>query len=267
MEVVMKVLASDYDGTLRTAQLVDVEDVKAIQKFRAAGNVFGIVTGRSMESISMEIQRNALEFDFIVANNGGVIYDKDLQKLECIYMDFNKALDIIAYIKTLECVSFVINDGYHRYKILVDANQIDHKYGDMPGVEDQEETILDRGKIAQLVISLNDTVLADEIAQYINTNFRGYALAYVNVNCVDIVPSGVSKAQGLYYMENHLDLAHDDIYAIGDSFNDLPMIEEFHGCAVEHARSAIKDRAAYVFKSVSNCIEALMKEDEHAHRS
>lgn len=256
----MKVLASDYDGTLRTAEMVDEDDVKAIQKFRAAGNVFGIVTGRSMESVNVEIDKNALEFDFIVANNGGVIYDKDLQKLECIYMDFNKALDIIAYIKTLECVSFVINDGYHRYKITVDGNQIDHKYGNMPDIEDQEETILDRGKVAQLVISLNDAMLADEIARYINTNFRGYATAYVNVNCVDIVPAGVSKAEGLFYMENHLALSHDDIYAIGDSFNDLPMIEEFHGCAVEHARSVIKDRAAYVYKSVGSCIEALMKE-------
>lgn len=102
----MKILASDYDGTLRTEELVDINDVHAIHEFRAAGNMFGLVTGRSMESIQTEIQKNKIEFDFIVANNGGVIYDRDFQRLQVLYMDFNKALDIIAYIKTLDCVSF-----------------------------------------------------------------------------------------------------------------------------------------------------------------
>lgn len=53
----MKILASDYDGTLRTEELVDINDIHAIQEFRKAGNVFGLVTGRSMESIQMEIEK------------------------------------------------------------------------------------------------------------------------------------------------------------------------------------------------------------------
>lgn len=42
----MKILASDYDGTLRTEELVDINDVHAIHEFRAAGNMFGLVTDR-----------------------------------------------------------------------------------------------------------------------------------------------------------------------------------------------------------------------------
>lgn len=71
----MKVLASDYDGTLRTGEMVDTKDVEAIHAFREQGNAFGLVTGRSMESIKKEIERNGFEFDFIIANNGGVVYD------------------------------------------------------------------------------------------------------------------------------------------------------------------------------------------------
>lgn len=253
----MKVLASDYDGTLRTGKTVDAKDIAAIAKFRAAGNLFGLVTGRSMESIQKEIAVNQFGFDFLVANNGGVVYDKDFQKLQCLYMDFDKALDIIAYIKTLDCVSFVINDGFYRYKIKVDDSQIDHKYGDMLEVT-QEEEVLDRGKIAQLVISLNDQQLAHEITEYLNTEFKGYVVAYTNVNCVDIVPVGVSKAEGLYVIENYLELNHEDIYAIGDSYNDLPMIEEFHGCCVAHAQDEILQAATKVYDSVGDAIEDLM---------
>lgn len=255
----MKILASDYDGTLRTEEMVDCNDIHAIQEFRKAGNLFGLVTGRSMESIQKEVEVNQIEFDFIVANNGGVIYDRDFHQLQCLYMDFNKALDIIAYIKTLDCVSYVINDGFYRYKFSVDENQIDHKYGNMADTSEREEDILDRGKISQLVISLNDALLAEEIARYINANFIGYAIAYVNVHCVDIVPAGVSKADGLYFIEQHMGLNHDDVYVIGDSFNDISMIEEFHGCAMAHARSAITSLAEHVFISMEECIAYLMK--------
>lgn len=250
----MKVLASDYDGTLRVSEFVSKEDVNAIRQFRKEGNLFGIVTGRSMESLQIEIDRNNLEYDFIITNNGGVLYDGVGNLLECKYMNFDRSLDIIAYIKTLDCASFVINDGYHRFKINVNEEQIDHKYAQMPNMENKEEEVLDRGKIAQLVISLNNDVLANEVARHINVNFKGYACAYVNVNCVDIVPEGVSKAEGLYYMEDELNLVHEDIYAIGDSFNDVPMLEEFHGCTLHHARSVIKEQAEHVFDSVGECI-------------
>lgn len=255
----MKIVASDYDGTLRIAQFVDKKDLDEISAFRKAGNMFGIVTGRSMESIKTEIEVNGIAFDFIVANNGGVIYDSNFNKLQCLYMDFNKALDIISYIKSLDCASFVINDGYHRYKFSIDTTQVDTKYSNMPDLSNREEEVLDNGKIAQLVISLNDSELADEIANYININFRGYAVAYVNINCVDIVPEGVSKAQGLYFIEQAFSLEHDEIYTIGDSFNDLPMIEEFHGFAVSHARTRIKDAAQGVYTSVGECIADVRK--------
>lgn len=250
----MKVLASDYDGTLRVAAYVSEEDKQAIHEFRTKGNHFGIVTGRSIESLKDEINANQLEYDFIITNNGGVIYDKDLQLLQCLYMDFDKALDIITYIKTLDCVSYVINDGYHRYKFMINEDQVDHKYGNVKESAEKQETVLDRGKIAQLVISVNDSMLADEIANTINHQFKGYAIAYVNVNCVDIVPEGVSKAEGLYYIENEMEYDHEQIYAIGDSFNDLPMLEEFHGCTMMHARTVIKEQVEHIYDSVADCI-------------
>ena len=255
----MKIVASDYDGTLRTEMYVDKKDIESIKRFRKEGNMFGIVTGRSMESIKKEIEVNDIQFDFIVANNGGVIYDRNFQKLQCLYMDFHKALDIITYIKSLDCASYVINDGYHRFKFAVDPSQEDTKYGNMPDNNAHEEDVLDNGKIAQLVVSLNDGVLANEIAHYINTNFRGYAVAYVNVHCVDIVPDGVSKAEGLYFIEQEYALDHDSIYTIGDSFNDLPMLKEFHGNAVAHALDVIQEVAENVYVSVGELIEEVSK--------
>ena len=72
------ILASDYDGTLRTKEFVDPYDVEMIEKWQKAGHTFIIVTGRSMQTFEVEMKRNRLRPDFVVANNGGALYDLSL---------------------------------------------------------------------------------------------------------------------------------------------------------------------------------------------
>ena len=55
-ELNMKLLATDYDGTLRYAQDVMPEDLKSIEEWKNKGNKFVIVTGRSKESIDAQIK-------------------------------------------------------------------------------------------------------------------------------------------------------------------------------------------------------------------
>lgn len=157
----MKILASDYDGTYRYEPKVTKEDLDAVKRWQKEGNLFVMVTGRSMESFTKEIEVNGFHCDYIIANNGGVIYDGDMNQMKVSYMDFEQALLLIDYIRTLPCASYVINDGYHRHRVVIDENQEDHKYADMPQTMGEQE-LLANGKIAQIVISLNDDDLAQE---------------------------------------------------------------------------------------------------------
>ena len=47
----MKLLASDYDGTLKYLDHVTQQDLDSIHRWKDAGNLFVMDTGRSMESI------------------------------------------------------------------------------------------------------------------------------------------------------------------------------------------------------------------------
>ena len=49
-ENAMKILASDYDGTLNYNGF-DSQKLDAIARWRAAGNLFGLVSGRSADSL------------------------------------------------------------------------------------------------------------------------------------------------------------------------------------------------------------------------
>lgn len=254
----MKILASDYDGTLRSNPILSDENIKAIHRFRQAGHAFGIVTGRSMESIKSEIEKYQLEVDFLVTNNGGMIYDEKYTNIKDSFIAFDAALRLIEYIRTLHCASFVINDGYRRCRIVLDEKQKDIKYGNIDSTLTFEE-VLEKKKIAQIVVSLDDDSYAHKIAEIVNKEYKGYVSAYVNVNCIDIVPYEISKGKGLQFIEEYKHYVHDDIYAIGDSFNDIPMLEAFHGMCVSHSQPEIKAKAEKVVDEVSDAIAYLMK--------
>lgn len=255
----MKILASDYDGTLRIEELVDKKDIDAIKAWRLKGNAFGLVTGRSVESIMSEFKHNDIQLDFLVANNGGVIYNQKLEKLKDYFFDFDKAMELIEYIKSIHCISYVLNDGYHRCRVIMNPDKIDKKYGDLKTVVTADEVIQNR-KIAQVVVSLEDE-RAVVMAEKINQLFAGYVCAYPNLNCIDIVPHGVSKAEGLLFIERYMGYEHDDIYTIGDSYNDLPMLEEFHGISVAHAEDVIKEAADMSVVAVRDAMAFLLKKE------
>ena len=72
-----KVAASDFDGTLFINQNITAETLTAIKNWRAAGNKFGIVTGRSYVMLIAHLKDFGLEVDFVICDNGAIIYDGD----------------------------------------------------------------------------------------------------------------------------------------------------------------------------------------------
>ena len=60
------------DGYPATAEVL-----AAIRRFRQAGGLFGVVTGRDWRWSWYELDKNGkLEFDFIIALNGAQIFDR-----------------------------------------------------------------------------------------------------------------------------------------------------------------------------------------------
>ena len=73
----MKLLGSDYDGTL-THEGITPEKCATIRKWREAGNRFGIISGRNADfRIAVQKEFPLLELDFFAACNGGVIVDAE----------------------------------------------------------------------------------------------------------------------------------------------------------------------------------------------
>lgn len=257
----MKLLATDYDGTLRYAKHVMQEDLDAIKKWKEAGNLFVLCTGRSYESIKKQIDEHNIDCDYVISNNGGWVFDKEGKVLMSSKLDYVTGLDVIYIAKTIEGVScYVVNDGIHRHKVVVNPNLQEHRYPNLkPDIS--EEEVMDHGDFAQIVISMTEQSLARNLSLEIMSHFGGQIEAYANNFVVDIVPKHVSKATGLSFVAAYEDIDDMDIYTIGDSYNDIPMIEYgVNGAAMAMSYEDIKEHARYIYNSVGEMIDTILEQ-------
>jgi hydroxymethylpyrimidine pyrophosphatase-like HAD family hydrolase len=67
-------LATDYDGTLATDDVVNAATVRALEKLKASGRRLLLVTGRHLPDLQRVFEKLDL-FDRVVAENGALLYD------------------------------------------------------------------------------------------------------------------------------------------------------------------------------------------------
>ena len=254
----MKCLGVDYDGTLRRGESVSQRNKEAIQRWRESGNIFGIVSGRSLQSLLGELAKNEIEADFIITNNGGVLSNSKggIESVEAF--DINTVFELTNYIKGIDCVSYVLNNGDVRSKHVIKEDVIDEKYGNLEAMLSEQE-LLDEGIIAQIVIALENNDHNIEYADYINEHFQNRAIAFPNHQCVDIVPFHCSKAAGLAKVVSEYAIDEADVVVVGDHYNDISMLERFKGYTFEDSPLPIKDIAFALVEEVADAIDLTLK--------
>lgn len=97
-----KLLVTDYDDTFFTNEKELRKNIKKVKEFQNEGNIFVISTSRSWKSMSKEVKKYKITYDYICCNMGAGIFNK---KGEEIYKSFitekqkNKIEEIIQLCK------------------------------------------------------------------------------------------------------------------------------------------------------------------------
>ena len=72
-------------------------------------------------------------------------------------------------------------------------------------------------------------------------------------NFFEVVPRGCSKATGIAFLRKHKNISYENTYALGDSSNDLPMLEYVkHSIAMGNASERVKSMASFLTKDVDD---------------
>ena len=104
----MKLLASDFDGTLAINNCVPEENYKAIEQLRKQGHHFVVVTGRSEMSV---IDNMHPMFDYILAASGSYIVNHLGNVIYRCLLTKDQVMQMISIAQKSNACSYEISNG------------------------------------------------------------------------------------------------------------------------------------------------------------
>lgn len=224
-----RIIATDFDGTFLIEGKIPPNTEKNIARWRNAGNYFGFVTGRGVDFFETLKKYGVGYADFVIVYNGALVCDI---KGNIIHEDLIERDTFRLIEKELE------------------------KYDDAIFIDKTGEELF----YHQYYAEYNSPERALEIAAIVNVKFSDKVTAFVNGRHVNIGAKGSGKAQGVYHILDFYGFPRDAAAAVGDDFNDLEMIKEHNGWAVETARKEILAQAPHICKNVGDLAEKLLGE-------
>ncbi len=245
----MKIICTDYDGTLNHNGIDDVKR-DAIAKWRNAGNLFGVVSGRGIKSLLSIIEDKDFEYDFLIANNGAIICDKQQNIIKEFRCEGSLAKPFIENLFNWGC-PFANIDTYQSFMVIEDSSDLDEgeiRLADVPDIE----------YFNQINTELDTEEEAAEVVLKIKDKYHGVFVPLQNGECIDITDFKVNKANGIYALLEALGASYDDVIAVGDNINDEAMIAEFRSYAMANGVQMIKDLADEITEGITELIEKEM---------
>ncbi len=219
-----KAFVFDCDGTLTSLQTWKVvpSAAKALKELQALGYPVILATGRPA-FFTPSITEAGIKPDYLVASNGHVLADKELNTIWSVHFDADLYDEINEFCKENELGLFwKFEDGNY---IVVEHPNIKRIF------EGVSEDIFKTSANGELPNS-GALVGEEKDRELFMSRFAG-RLECVNGGLLlyDINKLGVSKKNGLEKLLNILDIKPEEIMAFGDSENDIEMLD-YAGCSV-----------------------------------
>lgn len=267
----MKYLACDLDGTLlREDQTISTENLEAIVGFKKAGNKFVISTGRNIKSIyDLFNDYPEIEYDYIIACNGSMVLNNNKEIILNKYIDNDIAEEIIkSFIDRNDiCIHLEVNGEHY----LIESNSLENAKDLSQDIKEMLLRFNNRITLDELfstkrvysfisVFSMKKDIKIAEEAKNLLIEKYGQGLeAYRNQYFVDIAPKNCSKGNGLRSILELDNIREENLFAIGDSFNDVSMFElTKNSFTFHHVEEELKRIANNHVASVKECISNIM---------
>lgn len=242
----MKIIASDYDGTLNHGG-IDDEKRAAVAAWQKEGNLFVVVTGRDRCFCPEMKEKSGITMDYYLACNGALILDRQFETLDECRCEKAVILPLLQYLFTLDCPwGNVCADKQYR---IYNAEHEDCPEG--------AATLTDAEPIPyfnQISTALPTFEESARVTAAIKERFGDVVNPLQNGTCIDIVPVGMDKAQGIYRLLALCGAGYDDVVAVGDNVNDIAMLKEFRSYAMENGVETVKQLAGRTTPSVTQLI-------------
>lgn len=228
----MKMIISDFDDTFNNNL---EKNIKYANKFMNDGNIFVIATGSSYQSYNDKLNGNIFIPNYIIANhgtliykNGNIIFEKTINK------------DLVDGIYNIILKEYNISYFFCNKDIRMSQKPLDKTVKINIEFKNKKDAIKFKNKIIK------------KFGKYVNCY-----LMYDKV--IEIISIDTSKIIAINKIINIEKIDKDDVYTIGDGYNDLEMIKLFKGYAMKSSVKELKQTAIETLNNVHELIQKIEK--------
>lgn len=263
----MKILASDLDGTLIRDEKISKKDLDALKRLKENNHKVIVSTGRTLSGIESVFRDFPFEYDYLVLCNGGLVLNKENEIIHRKSINYDVKDNIIKDFYNDGTLLMYYDDGNETYlinnssvKVSVSAQDFVESFSNRAEID---EALSIKGTYQMM--SVFDTSGSIEKCEYIKNQiidkYGEYVEAYRNQCFIDIVPKGCSKGNGIMMILEDEKVDTDNVYTVGDSFNDISMFNiTKNSYTFNEAEELVKPHANNLVDYVHEVIDEILND-------
>ena len=272
-----RLISTDLDGTIVFNGSIPLRDREAMARWRAAGNLLVINTGRSVSALEHVVVPMGLEFDNAILYTGAVIVDEDIRVRCSTALPPGVVEDILDFVEGAPGVA-VFTTGLDEDLLIYDT--IGSGSDLLTLFRPATRRDLDGREVIGVPMRFTDLEMASRTETYLRRRWDGQAVGFRNQDFIDVVPASASKGAGLRQLVASLseppaqdpagDVASDiagvsepvepiETWSIGDSWNDITMHQAAdHAYALPWSPPEVVEQCDGTVSSLADLIDSLL---------
>ncbi len=245
-----KVIVSDYDGTLISSdRKITPKTFKAVNDFISRGGIFVLCTGRMTKGIDHYLIKDGFNCLLASYNGGELINLKTGEVLYSYPVDTENSYKVFKLFEELG----ISGHCYTKNTFVASKNcRRTEWYAKFQGVEpiivDKISDYVKENNVKSVkLLAFDDKEILDKNFETIYNAFLNLQVIRSNDEQIDITLKGVNKGNALSLIAKRLGVEVEDILAVGDAGNDIPMLKQAgFSVAMGNASEEIKKMCDYV---------------------
>ena len=189
-----RLISTDLDGTIVFNGTISLRDREAMARWRAAGNLLVINTGRSVSALEHVVVPMGLEFDNAILYTGAAIVDADIRVQCSTALPAGVVEDILDFVEGAPGVTVFttgLDEGLLVYDTIGSGSELLTLF--RPATRRE----LDGREVIGVPMRFTDPEMAARTETYLHRRWEGQAVGFRNQDFIDVVPASASKGAGL----------------------------------------------------------------------
>ncbi len=249
-----KLLVLDLDDTLLNEDLeISKDNLVAIKEIRSKGVHVILCSGRPLDSMMPYAHQLDVhdDQDYIVSFNGAIINRFDGSPVKYTTIKGNELVDLVMegrqryidvqlYTEGLTVERYTERTKHYEGLTGVPANVVN----DLTQVDESIKVLFNHTNKEEL----------EELRKELVSRYKEqYNIFYSKPFYLEVLDKTASKGLAIKYLSERLGVKREEIIAVGDSYNDVSMIEYAGlGIAMQNAPGPIKEIADYITERTNN---------------